>query len=314
MQNNGDIGTDIKIYNTLSEFYEALDIPLNQDAEFTIHATNQLHQYYPEKSPLFRANYYSFVIIEKGRGCYILDSQSFETRPRTIYFTNPGHIKGFNIVDAYYGYIITFSEKFLKQHIPGTIIDDFPFLLAETVPPHHLSSAEFEPFVALCEQLMAEYQDNSPYKYKILGSLMMVFLLKIKEMYWDDYDPQKEGNQASPIVVGFKGNLETHFRSLVAGESQQLYQVQDFARLQGLHPNYFSTVIKQKTGKTVNTWIAEKTIAEAQALLSQSSRSVKEVAYQLAFQEPTHFSRFFKKHTGQTPSAFRQTTQTTRKT
>ena len=125
-------------------------------------------------------------------------------------------------------------------------------------------------------------------------------------MFWDDYDPQEEGNQSSPIVIAFKQNLEAHFRSLVAGESDQLFQVQDFARLQGLHPNYLSTVIKRKTGKTVNTWIVEKTIAEAQALLVQSSRSVKEIANQLAFQEPTHFSRFFKKHTGLTPSAFRR--------
>jgi AraC family transcriptional activator of pobA len=299
-------GEDIKIYNTLSEFYQALGIPLAQETEFTIHATDKLHQYYPEKSPLFRANYYSFVIIKEGRGRYILDSQTFDTQPCTIYFNNPGHIKGFKIIEPYYGYIITFSEKFLKQHIHETIFDEFPFLLAETVPPHYLSPAEFEPFVALCEQLLTEYRGSSPYKYKILSSLMMVFLLRIKEMFWDDYDPQEEGNQSSPIVITFKKNLEAHFRSLVAGESDQLFQVQDFAQLQGLHPNYLSTVIKRKTGKTVNTWIVEKTIAEAQALLAQSSQSIQEIAYQLAFQEPTHFSRFFKKHTGLTPSAFRR--------
>ncbi len=56
----------------------------------------------------------------------------------------------------------------------------------------------------------------------------------------------------------------------------------------------------------VNTWISEKTIAEAQALLAQTSKPIKEVAYQLGFQEPTHFSRFFKKQTGLTPSAFRR--------
>ena len=118
---------------------------------------------------------------------------------------------------------------------------------------------------------------------------------------------KKRGTGPLPIVITFKKNLEAHFSSLVAGESDQLLQVQDFANLQGLHPNYFSTVIKRKTGKTVNIWIAEKTIAEAQALLAQSSQSIKEIAYQLAFQEPTHFSRFFKKHTGVTPSVFRRT-------
>lgn len=297
---------EIRLYNTISEFYQALGIPLAQETEFTIHAIDQFHHYYPEKSPLFRANYYAFVIVKKGRGRYILDSQTFEISPHTIYFNNPGHIKGYEIIDSYQGHIITFSEKFLKQYVHENIFDEFPFLLAESAPPHYLNLAQFEPFMALCEQLLAEYLGTSPYRYKILSNLLMVFLLRIKEMFWDHYDPQEEGDQTSAIVMDFKKNLEAHFRSLTAGTSDQLLQVQDFAHLQDLHPNYFNTVIKRKTGKTVNTWIAEKTIAEAQALLIQSSCSIKEIAYQLAFQEPTHFSRFFKKHIGLTPSAFRQ--------
>ena len=297
---------EINLYNTISDFYHVLGIPLAQETEFTIHAIDQFQHYYPERSPLFRANYYSFVIIKTGRGRYILDSQTFEISPSTIYFNNPGHVKGYEIIDAYQGYIITFSEKFLKQYVHETIFDEFPFLLAEAAPPHYLNPAEFEPFVALCRQLLAEYLGASPYKYKILSNLLMVFLLKIKAMFWDHYDPQEEGTQTSAIVIDFKKNLEVHFRSLVAGTADQLLQVQDFAHLQGLHPNYFSTVIKRKTGKTVNTWITEKTIAEAQALLLQSSQSIKEIAFQLAFPEQTHFSRFFKKHTGLTPGAFRR--------
>lgn len=296
----------IELYDTLSSFYQSLGIPFTQETEFTVHATEKLRRQYPGKSPLFRANYYTFVIIHEGYGSYILDSHKFDTKPNTIYFTNPGHVKGFEIIQPYRGHLITFSEKFLKLYIGDNVFDEFPFLLAETVPPHYLDAAPLAAFAALCQQLLTEYQGDSPYKYKILGSLTAVFLLKIKEMFWDDYDPQAEGSQASPIVTAFKRNLENHFRALAAGEAEQVLQVQDFAQMQNLHPNYFSTVIKSKTGKTVNTWIIEKIIAEAQALLVQTAKPINEIAYQLGFQEPTHFSRFFKKHTGLTPSAFRR--------
>ncbi|WP_420644875.1 helix-turn-helix domain-containing protein [Candidatus Leptofilum sp.] len=301
---------EIKLYNTISEFYQALGIPLAQKTEFTIHKTDTFRQQYPSKSPLFRANYYTIVIIQAGQGSYILDNQTFTTQPCTIYFTNPGHIKGFQIEEPYQGYIITFSENFLKQYVHETVFDEFPFLLAETVPPHYLKPADFAPFVALCDQLIAEYQRRSAYKNKILGNLLVVFLLKIKEMFWDNYDPQAEGNSGSQIVTTFKQSLEAHFRDLVADKTDQIFQVQDFATLLGLHPNYLSTVIKSKTGKTVNHWIIEKTIAEAQAQLMHSQQSIKEIAYQLGFQEPSYFSKFFKKHTKVTPTQFRHKHQT----
>ncbi|MEL6137411.1 MAG: AraC family transcriptional regulator, partial [Cyanobacteria bacterium J06628_6] len=80
----------------------------------------------------------------------------------------------------------------------------------------------------------------------------------------------------------------------------------DYAEAQYLHPSYFSTVIKRKTGKSVNAWIAEKTIAEAQALLSSSAQTVQEIAFRLGFKDAAHFSRFFKKHTQLSPTQFRQ--------
>ncbi|MCB9453043.1 MAG: helix-turn-helix transcriptional regulator [Anaerolineaceae bacterium] len=298
---------EIKLYDTLSSFYEALGIPFTQEAEFTIHTTETFRQQYPSKSPLFRANYYTFVIIHEGYGHSILDSHIYDTRPNTIYFTNPGHVKGFEIIEPYQGYLITFSETFLKQYVGDNVFEEFPFLLAEIVPPHYLDATIFSVFAGLCAQLLSEYHSDSLYKYTILSNLLVVFLLKIKERFWNRYNPQVEGTQSSQIVTTFKKHLEHHFRALRTGDAQRAFQVQDFARMQNLHPNYFSTVIKSKTGKTVNTWIVEKTIAEAQALLAQTHQPIKAIAYQLGFQEPTHFSRFFKKHTGLTPGAFRRT-------
>ena len=104
----------------------------------------------------------------------------------------------------------------------------------------------------------------------------------------------------------FKRNLEAHFRDLLAGKCDRLLQVQDYAQAQYLHPNYFSTVIKYKTGKSVNIWIAEKTITEAKAMLARSSESVQEIAARLGFNDAGHFSRFFKKNTKLSPLGFRQ--------
>jgi AraC-like DNA-binding protein len=284
----------------MAEFYASIGGALNQEVDFTIHPLEQIHSQAPFKSPLFRANYYSIVMINTGQGQFIVDNKHYDIKPCTIYFSNPGHVKGFEIYEKATGYVITFAESFLKRYVHEEIFNEFPFLIAEIAPPQYPELSVFQNFRDLATQLLQEYQGASTYKFKIIGSLMVVLLLKIKERFWN------EDNNNSTIVMTFKRNLEAHFRDLAVGRINTLYQVQDYANAQHLHPSYLTTVIKTKTGKSVNNWISEKIVSEAQAILSRSGASVQEVAYQLGFKEPGHFSRFFKKHTGMTPSDFRQ--------
>ena len=134
----------------------------------------------------------------------------------------------------------------------------------------------------------------------------MVLLLKLKEQFWSDYDPMNESDGETRIVRAFKQNLEAHYRTLATEAAPCLYQVQDYAAAQHLHPNYLSTIIKRKTGKTVKKWIAEKTVAEAGAQLIRTHASIQRVAYRMGFKDAAHFSRFFKAQTGLSPSAYRQ--------
>jgi AraC-like DNA-binding protein len=140
----------------------------------------------------------------------------------------------------------------------------------------------------------------------MIGSLFVVLLLKIKEYFWHDYNPIYEGNRSSQIVKLFKRSLEKHYRDLVNDKVEKVFRLQDYAGLQNLHPNYLSNVIKSKTGKSIGTWIAEKTIAEAKSLLQNSSISIKEIAYKLGFTESAHFSNYFSKHAEISPATYRK--------
>jgi AraC family transcriptional regulator, transcriptional activator of pobA len=299
----------ILVFNSIQELYRYLNLPvdkIDEKTEFAIPNLKDIHAKLPYRSPLFKINYFSFLFVKNATGRYSTDEQYFDTQPGTIYFTNPGHYKSFEWERIDDVYQINLSESFLKENVHPNIFDEFSFLLAETVAPRNLRPEIFAEFEQLYLQILKEYLSHSPYRNRLIGNLFVVLLLKIKEYFWHDYNPIYEGNRSSVIVKNFKMLLEKHYRDLSNGLVEKAYRVQDYADAQSLHPNYLNNVITAKTGKPVGTWIAEKTIAEAKSLLQNSSSSIKEISYLLGFSESTHFSNYFKKHTGIPPVLYRK--------
>ena len=72
-----------------------------------------------------------------------------------------------------------------------------------------------------------------------------------------------------------------------------------------LSPKHFSTVVKKVSGKTAGEWIDEYVILEAKALLKYSVMSIQEVAYFMNFPNPSFFGKYFKHHTGLSPSEYK---------
>lgn len=298
---------EIIIHHSISDLYKSLNLPLHQEIDFTIHFKPDIIDPIPFKSPIFRADYFCFVFTKEGSGFYTIDENRFPFSSGSVYFTNPGHIKSYEVDELKDAYMITLTENFLRENVHPDIFEEFPFLLAEIVPPRILAEDKFREFETLYKQIFEEYKRPSVYKNKILGNLFVVLLLKLKEEIWLNYNPIIEGNRNSRIVKSFKYILESEFRKVMEKEQiDNKMQVQHFAQKLNLHPNYLNSVIKSKTGKTINEWIAAKTLSTAKSLLKNSSFSVKEIAYKLGYGEPTHFNRFFKKHQNTTPISYRK--------
>lgn len=292
-------------YNNLASFLRSIGYD-TIDAQFVIHKMQDVSPPAPYQSPVFRANYFTFVLVKDGASSYTLDDQSYPVKPNTLYFTNPGHLKSFRLERDVDGLLMSFSEEYLKQYIDADVFGLFPYLLSEIVPPQYLDADFFQELWELCQKMQHELDKEGKFTELLAASYFKIFLLKINESLYPNYNPQEDGDRHSKIVRSFKMNLEQHIRELLEGQVAHLHQVADFADLQQLHPNYFSTVIKTKTGQTVSEWVAAKVIQEAKSQLSKSTASIKEIAFKLGFSEANYFSKYFKKHTGQSPGAFRK--------
>jgi AraC-like DNA-binding protein len=294
-------------HHTISDLYTDLHLPAGEAAVFAVHFKPDIIRDIPFKSPVFRAEYFSFGFIRAGSGRYTIDEHPYSFGPRTVYVTNPGHLKSFEIDSLQDAYMITASEQFLREAVHPDIFDEFPFLLAEAAPAHVLEQEGFEGLYTLVRHMSDEFRRDSAFKHQILGSLLTALLLKLKEACWMDYNPMLEGSRNSQIVKSFRQMLDAHFKAAVENrQSPGKLQAQEVGEKLNLHPNYLNSVIKAKTGRTINEWIAAKTLSAAKSLLHGTGLSAKEIAYRLGFSEPTHFIRFFKKHEHATPIAYRK--------
>jgi len=107
------------------------------------------------------------------------------------------------------------------------------------------------------------------------------------------------------ITKDFNQILDNHLEKIVQGETDVYLEIQDLANMMHIHPTHLSNTIKEVTGKAPCDICNEKTIDIAKNLLQNSELTIAEIAYKLTF-EPTNFTKYFKKHTGQTPSQFRK--------
>ncbi|MBR6483677.1 MAG: response regulator [Clostridiales bacterium] len=104
-------------------------------------------------------------------------------------------------------------------------------------------------------------------------------------------DPQ------SDAVAKAKEYIDTHY-------SQDL-SLEGMSRQTDISPYYFSKLFKNKTGVTFIDYLTNLRIEKAKELLSDPSRSMKEICSEVGYSDPNYFSRIFKKVTGQTPTEYK---------
>jgi len=107
------------------------------------------------------------------------------------------------------------------------------------------------------------------------------------------------------ITREFQKILDNNLEKIVSGETDMFLEMQDVANIMHIHPTHLSNTIKEVTGMAPCDICNEKTVHIAKQLLLNSNLSIALIAQKLTF-EPTNFTKYFKKHTGETPTEFRK--------
>ena len=140
--------------------------------------------------------------------------------------------------------------------------------------------------------------DKERYRHEIIRTLFTTAFYIITEI--------NQREQPGGIKQGRCEVLFDEFMSLLQQYNKRERNVSFYAKQLNITPKYLSSVVKEVSGKTAARWIDESVILEAKALLKYSGMSIQEIAYHLNFSTQSFFGKYFKQHTGYSPSRFKR--------
>lgn len=275
-----------KDFTTFNE-YIGLSNPLDNDIDVGYYdPPNMLLKSEPVMVDFYRVSFKTNFVDKTTPNAKLVNA---------VFFNSPEMVGGWDIEPTYKGMYVQLSKK---------IIDENRFLFKNYLDyglhePLFLADNEIIEITTLFE-LMIKYYSKERQNFTVLLSYVNVLISLVESFYKRQFstDP-KEYNR---IVTDFQQSIKDYYNQPVS----QLPNVQYFADKLGLTPNYLGDIVKHFTNKSALENIHDFVIKKAKELLIDDKKlNTTEVAYELGFEYPNYFSKFFKKQVNLTPKEYR---------
>lgn len=254
-----------------------------------------------------RMNFGFYAIYLKDVQCGDMKygRHTYDYQDRTLVFVAPGQVIHVDINKDYKpaGFALLFHPDLIRGTSLGRNIDDYTFFSYESREALHLSEKERKMVLDCFEKIKYELEQGTDKHSKtLIAANIELFLNYCIRFYDRQFITRNESNFNN--IEKFERLLKDYFHS-DKPQTIGLPAVAYCAEQLHLSPNYFGDMVKKETGKTALEYIHLKIIDMAKERLLDHSRSISEIAYDLGFKYPHHFTRAFKKGTGNTPNEYR---------
>ena len=177
----------------------------------------------------------------------------------------------------------------------------YPYFSYDINEALQISEEEKGFFLESMERIKREIRQDDPHSNDLIRLNIELLLEYLLRLYDRQFQMRSPLNQE--VLSAFENRLHDYFLENLPQE-QGLPTVEYFARQAGYTSKYFSDLIKKSIGVGAQDYITSYILDLAKHKLLLPNATIKETAYELGFQHPQHFARFFRNHVGCTPKAF----------
>ena len=260
----------------------------------------------PMPAQTFNFGLYAVYLKELNCGELKYGRSHYDYQEGTLVFVAPGQILAVQPAVKTFepkGWALLFHPELIKGTSLGRHIHEYSFFSYDVNEALHVSEKERQIVLDLFGKIQHELDQSIDKHSRKLISANIELLLDYCTRFYDRQFITRDHSNNS-IIERFEGVLNGYYSSDKPFENG-LPSVAWCAAELNLSANYFGDVIKKETGKTAQEYIQEKVIDLAKERVFDLEKSVAQVAYDLGFKYPQHFTRLFKQRVGCTPSEYR---------
>ncbi|MDG1477149.1 MAG: helix-turn-helix domain-containing protein, partial [Vicingaceae bacterium] len=227
-----------------------------------------------------------------------IDGKSYDVEKNTLHFVSPQHMHHLVLEEGSTGYVCMFKQELFFAHNESSkFLDEIDlFSNWNTNPVLKMDKILFMELKGILEALNQEFLQRKMRKNELILLGLKMFLIKASRI---DGKAESVGKtKKRQTIEAFLGLVEQFYADNLP--------VWFYAEKLNITTTYLNRLVNSVYHKSVSEFINERVIIEAKRIIRLSSKSIKEISFELGFEDPSYFSRFFKKHVGVTPVQYRK--------
>ncbi len=245
-----------------------------------------------------RVNFYQILVVTQGRGIHEVDFEQVAYAENTVIPVAMGQVQRFFDNPETKGYAVLFTPDFMvKQKMDYHFLYDYTLFLNTFKPVGVYAGKEV---FALLHEMIAEQEKKDAFDTAAFQrNLLQNFLIQL----------ERTKRQKTQINCTESFNLYLQFRELIEKNINYKLRVADVCDELHVSPKQLNAALQQIIGNTAKQYLEDRVVLEMKRLLAFSSLSVKEIAYEMGFDDPTNFTKYFKSRVNTLPSDYQKQQQ-----
>jgi AraC family transcriptional regulator, transcriptional activator of pobA len=250
-----------------------------------------------------------FIIFLKDVKCeeFQYGRNKYDYQDESLLFIAPGQVFGFDTESDKMiqprGWALAFHPDFIKGTSLGRRITEYGFFSYEVTEALHISKRERQIVLECFRKIKEELKTNiDKHTVSLIVSNVELLLNYCLRFYDRQFITRAHVNK--DVLTRFEALLNTYYQSELP-KTEGLPTVSYCASELNLSANYFGDLVKKETGKTALEYIQEKVVDIAKERIFDRSKSITEIAFEMGYKYPQHFTRLFKQRVGMSPQEYR---------